>query len=250
MGKLHEVIAVEKDLEGKKNRIVRETADVFRSKAGLFEGMTKTYAPLEEDGDKYPAENVVMETTVPARIKYTLPTLAKYMDAVCSKECTNTKATASVEVGGEIVLEDMPATALLNLESRLKEMRLMLEAIPTLTVNLEWKEDERRENTFMQAAAVSQRSVKHEDFVVVVKPTEFHPAEIRPTVVDKVVGNWTTVNCSGKISSIEKSRLLENCDTLLQATKQARQRANMQEVEEKNISDSIFSFIFDEKYLK
>ncbi len=251
MGKLHEHLACEKDLLGAKDRIKQETRVNFLKRANLFEGLTKTYQPTEDGGTMFFEDGSAIETTVPDRVKYTLPFLAKYMDAVVSKEATNTKATADVVIDDVVIVEGLPAPALLNLESRVREVREMLEAVPTLEVGIRWAKDEHRDNIWIRPDTITHKTSKVEDFVVAYEATEFHPAQIERVTKDKVVGAWKSEVSSGKIPPKEKSRLIARCDDLLAAVKQARQRANATEVEGKKVAAELFKYIFDgdDKYL-
>ena len=220
MGKLHELLAVEGDLQGAANRIVRETEHVFGS-TGL-DGVTKTHEVIVEGEDDYPPESRELVTTVPERLAYTLESLTKVIDAAVSKEKTNTVAAANVMIDGETLLEEVPATALLNLENRFGELRKLIEKIPTLDNMVKWEKDETRSHVVKSPEQIKYRTRKVEDFRIVVPASEHHPADVREVTTDKRVGVWKTVVFSGKVTSKVKSRWLANCDKVLRALKKAR----------------------------
>ena len=243
MGKLHELLAVEVDLQGSKNRILQETEKGFRE-GRLFEGLQKVYEPLEEGGDKFPSENVPLTTTVAERLEYTMPFFVKAVDATVSKENTNTQAKADIILDATVVARDIPAPALLALEARLKELRAVLEVIPTLDIAKVWDKDQTRSNVFRTSPQETFKTAKLIEFLQVAAATKEHPAQIKEKTQDKRVGRWETTYFSGAITSIEKSAILARCDDLLQAVKKARQRANCQEVTELKIGKILVDHIF------
>ena len=245
MAKLHELLAVENDLKGQKDRILNETIATFEKRKAHFQGSTKTYTPLEEGGETFPPEEEQMVTTVPERIAYTKQFLVRYMDAVVSKECTNSQAKATIEIEG-LKVEDVPAQALLNLEGRLKEIRRVIETIPTLDMKIKWQSDDTQENVWRSESKKSFRTQKRVKHNVVVPATEHHPAQVATDTIDERVGEWETIQFSGAIASIKKADYLRKCDKLLTAVKKARQRANCQEVKPMMLGNMLFDYIIAE----
>jgi len=247
MAKLHEVLAVENELGGIDTKIREETAATFSKKAEHFIGWHKRYEPLDEnDADgKTPDENHEMVTTVRQKLDYMFEHVARYIDAVYQKECTNQNATADIIIDGVIIAAEMPATFLLGLESKLKKWREVFDAIPTLppgtAVELDptqgagvyvSKNDESRRKT--------KKTVNHK---VLYEATKDHPAQIEKWNDDVVIG-WThTKAWYGFYSPAEKSEVLGRLDALARAVKQARQRANCQEVTNDHVGDALINYI-------
>lgn len=136
---LHQVLAVEGDLQGKAQSIIQETIKTFTGKRELFMGYSKTYEPYQEDATPIPPDFREIETTVHDKLKYAIIPLIKYLDCICQKESTNQHAFAPLVVDGKTFHECVPATLLLALENKLRAFRPVLEAIPTLTKGVAWE---------------------------------------------------------------------------------------------------------------
>ena len=245
MGKLHELLAVEADLEGKANRIIGETSKVFEKKPGIFMGSVRTYKPFVDDGIDYPEEHQALTETVSNKLDYTADSIIKYYDAILQKEATNQEARANLVVNGEVIGENLPATFLLGLESRLKKLRSMYEKIPTLSIGTEWVKDEGKGKGVWKIAHPEEtlkrvRTIKSK---VLYEATEHHPAQIDKWEESEDIGKYTKYIWSGMITPARKSELLDRIDNLIQATKKARQKANCTPIVKRNIGKKIFSYI-------
>jgi hypothetical protein len=244
-GKLHEVLAVEADLEGKAKLVVGETKSVFEKKPALFTGASRTYKPFVEDGVDWPEENQAMATTVEAKLKYASGFIASWFDALAQKEATNQIAKAAIVVDGVTLIEDVPATFLLGLESRLKYIREMYEGIPTLSMSIDWQQDPAKgdgvwsmvnpEKTFKTAKTMKSK--------VLYEATDKHPAQIEKWDETENVGIYVKHVWSGMITPSLKAQLLERIDKLIRAVKQARQRANSADVVKVNVGKKLMDFI-------
>jgi len=193
MAKLHELLAVEADLEGKYNRILDETRKTFKDRPNHFLGSIRTYQAFDEnDITDQPEEHQAMATTVHERLDYQAESITRYFDALLQKEMTNQKATASLIVNGEVIAEDLPATFLLGMESRLKRVRSVYEQIPTLTVSVEWEKDETKgKGVYRQVhPEVRLRTVKQFKSQVLYEATEHHPAQIEKWDENVPVGKF------------------------------------------------------------
>ena len=243
MGKLHELLAVEANVKGHGDRVMKETIVNFQKKSHLFKGKTRRYQSVNDEGEIFPDEDVEMETTVPARLAYTCDAVIAAVDATYQKELTNTKAVADIELDGEKLITGVPATALLTLEGKLKEIRAVVERVPTLEPGKGWSKDEAQDNTWKSKEVTTVKTKKIEDFKTVAPATKEHPAQVAKVVRDETVGHWTTVEISGEITSDAKMQILTRIDTLLREVKKARARANAQEVENEVIGKKLIDYI-------
>src|SRR5574340_822898 len=98
--KLHELLAVEGDLEGTAKKIVEETAHTFKEKASHFMGSHKLYKPIDDKDPGVPDEHLEMVTTVHDKLDYMNDHLIRYADALLQKEATKQQACATLEVDG------------------------------------------------------------------------------------------------------------------------------------------------------
>lgn len=242
MSKLHELIAVEPDLKATAKKIESETLNVFSKKQGLFQGQHRSYEPINDDGLSLPEEKTEMTTTVDARVDYTLKTVFKYLDAMTSKEKTNTVATADVVIGEDKILEGVPAVILLSLEQEFKELRRVFELIPTLDLSEIWKFDKDM-GVYKSERKESFKTEKLLTNHVKAEATKEHPAQVEVYTKDTPIGRWYTTKYSGMKTPAEKHEFLTKLDELIRAFKQARQRANQTTVADFKISENIKKYL-------
>lgn len=251
MAKLHEIIAVEADLEGNQKRIVDETNVTFSKKAHLFQGKQRSLTLFRGDDEvsKKAAEDAeskveILATTVHDKLAYTWDSLIQYWDAVAQKERTNQEARADVVVNGTVVMTGVPVTFLLGLESKLKRVREIYEGIPTLEPNIKWEPAPNiGENVMVAPSVTTLKTQKETDYRTVAPATDKHQAQVVP--VEKVanIGSYTDTRTSGLVTPAQKSDWLERIDTLLRAVKQARQRANETPLIDIHVGSTIMKFI-------
>jgi len=247
MGQLHELLAVEASLKGHSDRVSKETITNFTKKDQLFKGKTRQYQPVNDEGEKYPDESVTMTTTVPARLQYTWDAVVAAVDATYQKEVTNTVAKADIELNGEVLVAGVPATALLTLEGKLKEIRAIVEKTPTLEPGKGWTKDDAQENTWKSKEVTTIKTKKIEDFKTVAPATKEHPAQVAKVVTDETVGHWNQTEISGEITSDDKMKMLTRIDNIFREVKKARARANTTDVVTDVIGKKILDYVMDTK---
>lgn len=248
MGRLYETLAVEADKKGIATRILEESTRVFKDKHNLFQGGTKTLSMLEEGQSALEDANSEIKevsTTVGERLDYTVGPVSDWLDVTLQKEATNQIAVADLVVDGEVLAENLPATFLLGLEDKLKGIRKMYNEVPTLSPTIIWEDNVNgKANTFRSKnLEVKTKTQKVPKSHIEVAPTEFHPAQISRWNEEVVVGKYETSHLSGMVSSERKMQLLGRVDKLIQATKQARMRANGVEVIKSRVGADLFKYI-------
>lgn len=247
MAKLHEVLAVEGDLEGQYKRIVDETMRTF-NKAELFTGKHKTLQMFDDSRQKEAEaaeEDQQLTTTVRRKLEYTWDAITRYLDCVLQKEETNQQARASVVMEGKTYLSDVPATFLLGLENKLKYIRAMYDQIPTLPPGTKWEKDV-SEGDDVYVMAEPEKTNKTEKQIlhkILVAATDKHPAQVEKWTQDIPVGIFSTKKWSGMITPREKHIYLQRIDALIKAVKEARQRANTAEVIQTQSMKVLMDFI-------
>lgn len=243
MGKLHELLAVEPDLKNTATSIMNETVKTFTAKHDHFTGSARTYDVVLEGSEPLPDEGKEMVTTVAEKLAYLKQSQVAAIDAIYQKEFANTAAKADIVLDGQVVATGVPATVLLALEGRLKELQGVYRAIPTLEPGKPWEKDLHRADTYRTHPRQTLRTTKVKDWRVIVPPTDKHPAHVVEEMKDVVLGRWNVTDYSGMLAPIEKSEMLARLDKLLQAVKQARCRANNEEVVHAEIGEKLFSII-------
>lgn len=249
MGKQFEVLAVEKDLEATAKSVVEEGVQTFIKKVHLFDGHHKELKFFEEGKDKEAeafTEDLKVDTTVKEKLDYLWLHLSNLLDCVAQKEVTNTVAKADVIVDGVTILKAVPATLLLNLETRLKNLRNLYLTIPTLTPGVKWEIDKTHEKPEVYKAVnqeVKSKTKKETKSKILVDATKEHPAQIDKWYEEAVIGNFYLDRWSGRTSPAQKSNWIGRIDALLKAVKKARQRANDVEVINFDIAKVLYDTI-------
>lgn len=250
MAKLHEILAVEGELEGVYKKILAEAQKTFGDKPVFFIGIEKVYQSFLEEAehDIVPTEHHEMVTTVREKLDYMFDHAVRYFDAVLQKDSSNQKAIADIVVGAETLAEGVPATTLLGLESKLKMIREVLTNIPTLQSGVKWEpaEDLGKGVFRVTHPEETMRTRKKVKYVTVAEATKEHPAQIAQESEEEKIGKFTKTVWSGMITPARKADILGKLDKLARAVKQARQRANCVEVDNRTIGRSLADFVLSE----
>ena len=242
MTKLHELLAVEASLQSQARSAVKGLNGLFTAGIDRLKGEIRTYAPFDEDGESLPDEVAVIATTVSAALVEMKNDFSGWMNVALQKEFNNTLASAQIEIDETPLLKSLPATALLNLESKLAELKEVYKLIPTLDPTEAWNFDENL-GCWVSSKRITNRTKKVPRVLVKYEATKEHPAQTEIIAEDVPVGRWTKILHSGAIPLSHKKVLLERIDTLIRATKQARQRANEQEATLEEYAETIFKYI-------
>lgn len=230
--KLHELLAVESDLHKTATAMLEETQNTFAKKADHFQGQVRTVNYLKEERQ---AENTTdtkaLVTTVSERLDYAFKHIGRYYDAVLQKELANQAAVADLTFRGQMIAERVPATFLLGMEDRLKKLRDVIAAAPTLNPALDWtlNGDEGSE-IYVADSPTQMKTEKQLEYKVIVPATDKFPAQVEKWTADINVARVETKHTSGMWTPRRKAEVLSNLDELLREVKRARQRANTVEV--------------------
>lgn len=241
--KLCQVIAHEKGLKARANETRDDIYNRRLQKKSRYDGLTKTWHKLEEDGAEFPPESKKAEARVEDDLKALRDVLVPWYDALATKERSNYEAKADVVVDGQTIAEGVPVTFLLFLEKDLVHMRTILKVAPTLDETRDWSQDEGT-GFYKTAPDLSHRTKKVQKAIVLYDATEHHPAQTQLISEDVVIGNWKTINVSGAMTLRAKERLLARLEKLINAVRMAREEANTSLAVECNIGAPILDFIF------
>lgn len=246
MSQLHELLAVEGDLEGTYKKILEETRVNFEKHPDRYFGQHVRIETFDENAPKEADVHKEMDDTVPAKLAYTQDHIIRYLDAVLQKEKTNQQAIADIVVDGVTIAKDVPATFLLGLESKLKIIRQnVYETIPTLQPGIKWEIDENiGKNVYHRVYTEDKfRTKKVMKNHVLAEATKEHPAQVQVYTEDEKYSRVITDTWCGMISPAEKSILLNRVDKLIRAVKKARQKANTTEVVKSTIGKELFGYV-------
>ena len=249
--KIHELIPAEADRNEVAKALVEEAKVTFTKKVDHFLGHCRKVTMYSDERQQ---ENLTdykeVVTTVDDKLAHVWGSLIPAMDTTASKENSNCsgRARADVIVGGKVVLTGVPATALLGLEKRLAALKDLYLSIPTLDPSISWEPDAAAgaghfQSKHDQEAQKTEKILKHK---VLVPATDKHPAQVEKYTIDEPVAKISLQRFSGMVSPARKAELLRRITELATAVKEARQRANMAEVEELCVGEAIRAFIHAE----
>lgn len=249
MAKIHELLALESDKVAAANALVDEGVVTFSKKPDHFLGLIKTVEMYDEQRSAEGTTDVKeIVTSVDDKLDHVWTALIEAIDVTTAKENSNTvpAARADVIIGDKKILENVPATALLALEKKLRRIQDLYNAIPTLDPAYAWIPDTDSAVKGAMTTAHPQEQQKTEkvhDFKVMVPPTDKHPAQVTEFTLDRNVGKIKTIRTSGMVSPATKALWLKRIADLASAVKEARSRANMADVARLPAGAAIREFI-------
>lgn len=221
--KLNQVIAI---VQGRKARAVKTLTDAYRCWEGdKLKGLTRTYKPLDEAGEKLPSESRVVPLHADVVIAKVIGRMNEYYDAVVTQETANQNANGSIVVGGKNVLSNVPVTVLLFFDKQLVDLLTFAKSLPVLPVDKEWVWDQKR-GCWVTKPEETTRTQKLPKVVVKYPATPEHPAQTEMYSEDKIVGHWSTVHMSGAVPKVTKDKIIGRIEHLQDAVKKAREDAN------------------------
>lgn len=242
MAKLNQIVAV---VNGVKTKTQRTLTDVYQGlkKSQLFDGISRAYQPLDEEGETLPPEQKLVQLTTNDAIVTVKEALAKMMDTIYTQDVANCSAKANVVVDGKVLATDVPITHLLFLEKQLVDLHTFVNSLPVLDPAHEWSFDENR-GAYATEPVLTNRTKKVYRNHVKSEATKEHPAQVEVYSEDVKVGEWATVKFSGAMPATEKKKMLERVTKLQDAVKMAREEANALEVRDMQVADALLDYIF------
>lgn len=228
--KLHELLAVEGNLETQAAKCRTDLLATFEKKRHLFEEKRSTFTPLAEGAQVVTETQSDLQSTVKKELEWLQGHVVKALDASYQVADANMGAFADVVLEDETstkILTKIPATALLELEKRLTELGQLVGAIPTLDPAKGFTLDEQRPGGVYKAREVTKtRTKKAAKVIVKYEATPAHPAQTELVNEDVPVGTINELEWSGLITPGDKAELINRVEILARAVRRARSRAN------------------------
>jgi len=250
MGRLHELLAVEKDNRTVLNKIIEETHTTFNKRTAHFTEMSKVYEPLKEGGEKDVEDTrSEMVSTVADKLEYAHKHFSRTIDTMLQREIGNSKAVADWEIDNgdgtkETILKDCPVTFLVTMETTLQRIRdEVYSSIPTLDPSKKWEMDNGRDNVWVAPEQIKPRMSKQHVPIELHKGTDKHPPQVQLVTKDVLVGHYRENVASGALSPKQKSSLLDMIDRLIAGAKIARARANDIEAPKNQVGNKLFNMV-------
>ncbi len=241
--KLHQTIALVAGKKARAQKLLTEAHHGWNTAA--ISGMTRTYAPKDEEGDKLPPESKLVHLRVTDRIAEVIAKLIEYYDIVVTQETGNTAAKGPLIIDGETVMM-LPVTAILFLERQLVDLHAFVKQLPTLPADREWHWDDNK-NCYATAPVQTVKTNKVPDALVLYPATKEHPAQTQAFNRDVAVGEYTTVHLSSAVPEADKAAMLTRVEKLQDDAKVAREIANSDDAEEQTVGKVILDYVFNTK---
>ena len=239
--KLNQIIAIEKTT---KNRIQGEVTSLYNQlkKPDLYSGLSREYTPKEDDGEKLPSESKKVQFTVAEHLNDVRDLQQELWDVILTKDIGNCESKADIVVEDQTLATNVPVTTLLYLEKRLDELRTIIDVIPVLDASQNWQRGE--DGLSRSEPKFTSRTKNVEIPQIVVQATEEHPAQYHVHKDTVIVGTWENTQLSGALSATQKRDMQRKINKLREAVKQAREKANMQDVERQhNFGKSLLDYV-------
>lgn len=239
--KLCQVLAID---SGIRTKAKLELTALHRAaeKAELYNGVVRKYRPREEDGDKFPDETQVTQLRAKEVFKRLKEILSESYDIELTKDVGNLGALADVVVDGTAICEKVPVSYLLYLEKQLEDLNTFVVKMPVLDSAESWSWDP-SQNQYRSANIETTKTKKKMTPVVLYPATVEHPAQVKESTEDVVVGNWVATKFSGAMRADEKEAILTRLQKLQHAVKFAREEANGTVVEKQKAAEKIFGYV-------
>lgn len=242
MPKLNQLLAIEK--QTKENTRKQLTALYQQlQKTTLTVGLTRLYSPIDDEGEKFPDEVSQVQIRVPEVLQEVSRLSADLFNVTFCRDLANCEAKADIEIDGQVILADVPATYLLWLEKQLTDIHTVVVALPTLSADHTWEFDE-NQNCYRSESSERAKTKKVPKPFVKAEATKEHPAQVDVVHDDVVTGYWQQTSYSGALPRKEAQALRERVEKLLAATKMAREKANLVDAPKMVASKAIFEYLF------
>jgi hypothetical protein len=245
MGKLHQLLAVKKDLAERANAIFGETKAVL-GKKHFFYGSLRAYEPFEAKGDltAEATEHEKLSYTVGEKLSWFADEFSRLIDCEYQIDETNMNATGTVSVDG-LEMKDLPATFLLDMIGLLERIKKVYGQAQVLEPKHEWTLTPSAGEGVYKADPdeVSYRTKKVLQHRVLQPATKEHPAQIDKWSEDERIGKYVKKIWSGALTAHQKAMLLGRLDSLIVATRRALAEANELEHSNKKLATSVFKWL-------
>jgi hypothetical protein len=241
MPKLCQIIAIVEDVKGQTKTKLTAAYHKLQQTKLLF-GISRTYAPLHEDGVKLPAESTLVQVLAKNVVDETAKYTQILFDICATRDWGNCEASADVVVDGKVLLTKAPVPFLLFLSKQLEDLHTFVEKLPVLDPSEAWSWDTGTDCYRTQGRQTIKTSKKPVAFVKV-QATKEHPAQVDIVQQDIAEGTWSEVKFSGALPASTVIELVSRVEKLQAAVLFAKEEANSIAVSDKS-TKPMFDFLF------
>lgn len=210
-----------------------------------YAGLSRRYESIRE-GDAFSPSDETKEVAIRGEKVFAMleGILREEIDLNLTVRTGNQNARADVKIDGEVILQNMPATFLLDLERQIDNFRKLVASMPVLDPSVRWSDVEGEEGLKASPESRRAKTRKVQEPIVLYDATPEHPAQTQLITKDVIIGHFVDVQFSGALSGNRKREVLARIDKLAIAVRAARIEANAVEVHKVHAADAIFKFIF------
>lgn len=243
MTKLNQIVAVEK---GVKSSVAKDVTKAYHNlqKPVLLSGISRVYRPKDEEGETLPPENTRVQLTADAVLEQAAKSFTRLFDVTATKDYANSFAHADVAVDGVTLVRAAPVPYLLFLEKQLTDLHTFVSKLPVLDPAETWTYDDNAD-AFRTDTVQTTRTKKVPRNHVKAEATDRHPAQVDVYYEDVIVGTWSTTKFSGALPATKVHDLLDRVEKLQTAVKFAREEANGTVIEDIEVGQPIFDYLFE-----
>jgi hypothetical protein len=138
--KLNQVIAV---LQTVKANSTKAKTSVYHliQKSTMFQGISRTFQPVAEDGFVYPPENQTLQMKAEDLLSSFEQASTELFNLCATQDWSNAQAKADIVVDGTTILREVPVSYLLFLEKQLADIKTFISTLPVLDTSESWVYD-------------------------------------------------------------------------------------------------------------
>lgn len=241
MTKLNQMIAVQQGVKSRTQAVIDSVYHQLQ-KTPLFDGLTKTYQPRDDEDVRFPDEGIKVQLKAWELLDEAAAAWTRMLDVMATVDATNTATAGQVMVDGVAITDPLPVTTLLSLEKQLTGVRTLISKLPVQDPAKDWHLDP-ASDAYSSAPVQSFKTRKVLRNHVKAEATDKHPAQVDVYTEDVVQGTWTKVDFTGALPAARKRQLLARVDKLAEAVKVAREEANSASVEDVKIGKQVFDYL-------
>jgi hypothetical protein len=240
---LHQVIAA---MEGRRNQYNGARTKIYHDAqvAMLFTGEVKAYEPADEEGERLPDERKNIQQYTADLIAEFTNELVEFVDLTATVDLANTEAQADVIVDGDAILTDVPVTTLMYLAKQLEDLRTFVSHLQTPDTAHQWEFDADANCLRAKHPVKRARTKKTTKPLVLHDGNDKHPPQTTTFEEDVKIGEYTTTYFSSGLPAADKKKYLKRIQTLLDAVKMAREKANQAPAPKAAVGQKLVDFVF------
>lgn len=242
---LAQLLAVEKGIRQDDNT---KSSDLYKTlqRAAAFQGETRTYRTLTEDGVPQPSAQTQIVADAQDLLAQFRDVRTRTLDVTYTKDVSNRDASADLVVDGVTIASGVPAVTLLALEKHADDIVAFLQALPVLDPTEKWARDPNA-GVYRSEPTTTIRTSKETVPLVLWAPddpaTSKHGPVTDKVVKDVPVGEWTITKFSSAITADQKRELLQRAKRFREAVKIAREEANRATVTDVTMGKKVFDYL-------